>query len=766
MELQDYITPLRRWWWLILASLAIATISAYFATRDLPPVYMARATLLVGTALKSSNATGDDFGASRPLATAYAEIGRREKVAIAVMAKFGLKEMPDYDVNPSVDGQFIDIAVTDINPELAQAVANEIADQLILQTPSSSQSESAEVQAFVAQQIRETQQSIIETKDEIQAKQALLATISSAAALEATKGEIQTLEQRLDALQNNFASLISNTREGATNRLEFFERASLPNPDFPVGPNKLLIVLLAAMGGLVLSVGAAYIIEFLDDTIKSTEEVTRLFPFPTIGFLGELERGKDGTLSVADRPRSSFAETFRSLRTNLEFASVDRPLKTLLVTSAMPGDGKSSTAFNLALIIAQRGKKVVLIDADLRKPKIHTLLGVPNRDGLSDLFLGQVSVQDVIRPWRVDNVFAITSGTPPPNPTELLGSKRMEQILADLQERFDIVIVDGPPFFVADSWVLSSKVNGMLVITQPGHTRRSAARAMVEQIRRVSAPVIGVAINRLNRIATPDSRYTYLSYYYDHENDKRREVSGSKPGLKLPSFFKQPLKQISNGKNGHAKPSAHVRPTAIEAPATADDVQPEEAGVRVEAPVVETTPVGAVTPERESDRSQASLRLLYDLSQELNTPLELTQLLKRILQMTVTSLEAESGSIMILDDAGNPVKAVGIYNDKFTSKIMAQASQVVEHGLTGWVIENKRPVVLENTFEDARWMRGEHDDAPRSVASVPLMSDDRVSGVMTLANGQVGYFTRDDLSMLTAIAVGVSNSIARAREIV
>jgi|GEM_PF-523061 len=764
MELQDYITPLRRWWWLILASVVIATFSAYLATRDLPPVYMARATLLVGTALKSSNATGNEFGATRPLATAYAEIGRREKIAIAVMAKFGLKEMPDYDVNPSVDGQFIDIAVTDTNPELAQAVANEIADQLILQTPSGGESQDAEVQAFVNQQLRETQQSIIETKAEIQAKQASLGTISSAAALEATKGEIQTLEQRLEALQNNFASLMSSTREGATNRLEFFERASLPNPDFPVGPNIRLIILLAAMGGLVLSVGAAYIIEFLDDTIKSTDEVARLFPFPTIGFLGELERGKDGALSVADRPRSSFAETFRSLRTNLEFASVDRPLKTLLVTSAMPGDGKSSVAFNLALIIAQRGRKVALVDADLRKPKIHTLLGVPNRDGLSDLFLGQVSVQDVIRPWRVDNLVAITSGTPPPNPTELLGSKRMEQILAELNGLFDTVIVDGPPFFVADSWVLSSKVDGVLVITQPGHTRKSAARAMVEQIRRVNAPVIGVAINRLNRVATPDSRYTYLSYYYNHENEKisRREYHKRQtlPWFNnlpaLPALFKRTEKQLTNGKNGHTKP------TAIEAPA-AEAETVFEGTDKVENPVVEATPAAV---ERDADRSQASLKLLYDLSQELNTPLELTQLLKRILQMTVTSLEAESGSIMILDDEGNPVKAVGIYNDKFTSKIMAQASQVVEHGLTGWVIENKRPVVLENTFEDVRWMRGEHDNSPRSVASVPLMSDDRVSGVMTLAHGQVGYFTRDDLSMLTAIAVGVSNSIARAREVV
>lgn len=764
MELQDYITPLRRWWWLILASVVIATLSAYLATRDLPPVYMARATLLVGTALKSSNATGDTFGATRPLATAYAEIGRREKIAAAVMSKLGLEEMPDYDVNPSVDGQFIDIAVTDTNPELASAVANEIAEQLILQTPSGDQSQDAEVQAFVNQQLRETQQSIIDTKAEIRAKEASLGSISSASALEATKGEIQTLEQRLEALQTRFASLMSSTREGATNRLEVFEKAALPDIRFPVGPNIRLIILLAAMGGLVLSVGAAYVIEFLDDTIKSTDEVARLFPFPTIGFLGELERGKDGALSVADRPRSSFAETFRSLRTNLEFASVDRPLKTLLVTSAMPGDGKSSTAFNLALIIAQRGKKVVLIDADLRKPKIHTLLGVPNRDGLSDLFLGQVSVQDVIRPWRVDNLSVITSGTPPPNPTELLGSKRMEQILAELNGLFDMVIVDGPPFFVADSWVLSSKMDGVLVITQPGHTRKSAARAMVEQIRRVSAPVIGVAINRLNRVATPDSRYTYLSYYYNHENEKlpkKRELNKGRdiPWLTLPAFLKRPAKQVTNGKNGHAKP------TAIEAPAV--EATPIIAGTDVTEPIApEVTPVGAVAVERDADRSQASLKLLYDLSQELNTPLELTQLLKRILQMTVTSLEAASGSIMILDESGNPVKAVAIHNDKFTSKIMAQASQVVEHGLTGWVIENKRPVVLENTFDDVRWMRGEHDNSPRSVASVPLMSDDRVSGVMTLAHGQVGYFTRDDLSMLTAIAVGISNSIARSREVV
>lgn len=739
MELSDYLTPLRRWWWLILASIIIAMASAFVATRELPPVYMARTTLLVGRALTEANPTEFEFGLGRTLARVYASVAVREPIANAVKSELGLGELPKYTASPTPDGQFLEILVTDASPELAQHVANAIAQQIIKQSPGAV-SQDAERQAFVEAQLEDIRLKIENTTKEIAQAQEKLSSITSAAALDSLQSEIRTLEQRLATLQSNYATLLANTARGASNTLTVFEPAALP--DRPVGPNVTLIILAAGLAGLVLSTGAAYLIEFLDDTLKTSDDVSRLLPYPIVGYIGEIERGRVGLISVVDRPHSVIADAFRSLRTNLEFASVDRQFQVIQITSAAQGEGKSSIALNLALIIAQRGKRVLLLDCDLRRPAVHRLLGMPNHDGLSDLFLGKLNVQDVTRVWRDNKLVAITGGTPPPNPTELLGSKRMDQILAELRESYDVIVLDGPPFFVPDAWVLTSKVDSVLVVAQPGYTRRSVVRAMVEQLKRVHAPVGGVVINRLSAARAGEGRFAYVSYYYYGRagSERRKSVSGKGPfGLQLPAGLRWWPKALSANGN---KPGTES--------AAASAANGHRVAVLPPAPAVPDT-----------ERSRVTLDLLYALSHELASQMDLRELMERILRMTLDSVGGTSGSMIALNDANEPLEGILIYAGKAQVQTPEQLREVVQQGLAGWVIENRRPVKLDNTHEDSRWLRrdwNEGSSTPRSAICVPLMNNDRVVGVLTLVHPDVNYFTRDDLSMVTAIAVGVSFS--------
>jgi capsular exopolysaccharide synthesis family protein len=207
------------------------------------------------------------------------------------------------------------------------------------------------------------------------------------------------------------------------------------------------------------------------------------------------------------------AETFRTLRTNLEFASVDKPLKTILVTSPGTGEGKTTVAINLAAAMAQANKRVILLEGDLRRPRIHQALAMSNQFGLTDVFRGQMDIRDVARYSKVKDMAVITSGSLPPNPAELLGSARMATILARLVETASVVIIDSPPFVVADSTVLSAKVDGVLLVIRPGKTNAEAARAMLAQLNRAGARVVGVVLNRVSR--QNGSYYGY--YHYDSD---------------------------------------------------------------------------------------------------------------------------------------------------------------------------------------------------------------------------------------------------------
>ena len=344
---------------------------------------------------------------------------------------------------------------------------------------------------------------------------------------EASSVDLDRLKTTLNLYQQIYISSINSletlrlSKAQSTPTVMQVETANKPTT--PISPKPVQSALLAAAIGLFVTAGFAFLVEFLDDTLKTPDDIKDLLDTPVIGFIGELKnnpkQGEDSLgVFVAKNPRSPVAEAFRSLRTNLEYSSVDDPARIILVTSSGELEGKSTVAANLAIVEAQSGKNVIIIDADMRRPKVHVQFNKSNRRGLSDVVTGKLRIEDVVKTYdQVENLSIITCGTIPPNPSELLGSERMSQTLKDLEERFDLVIIDTPPMIVSDAQILSGKVDGVIFVVIPGQTRTIAALRPIEELQRIGSHVLGIVANKI-----PKSRdyyyggYNYYSPYSNH----------------------------------------------------------------------------------------------------------------------------------------------------------------------------------------------------------------------------------------------------------
>ncbi|NOX60908.1 MAG: polysaccharide biosynthesis tyrosine autokinase [Chloroflexi bacterium] len=513
MELREYIRPLRKWWWLLLASTLVATIASFIAVSRQPPTYQTRTTLMVGRAIDNPNPTGNEFWLTQQLANTYADIAKREPIRRGVMEALGLDWLPSYTVRVVPNTQLIEITVTDTSPERAQAVADQFAQQLIRQSPTGFDPERRQRQEFIQQQLNDLEIGIQETKDEIARKQEELATLFSARQIADTQAQIKGLENKLNSLQSNYAALLSNTQEGAINTINIIESAALPVT--PVGPNKPITVLLAAIIGFILAAGAAYLMEYLDDTIKNPDDVQQVLELTTLGAVPRLDGiDQKNEVIVLKGKQSPATEAYRILRTNLQFASVDHALSALLVTSPSPDEGKSITVANLAVAMAQAGRRVIVVDTDLHRPRQHRLFNLPNSVGVTTALLTEhPEPDDLLQETGVPGLHVLTSGPLPPNPAELLGSERMKRLLERLQERADILVLDSPPATIlSDAAILSTQADGVLLVLDSGATRREVARRALDALQQVNARVVGVLLNRLP--PRPDGYYYYYYYYY------------------------------------------------------------------------------------------------------------------------------------------------------------------------------------------------------------------------------------------------------------
>jgi len=304
-------------------------------------------------------------------------------------------------------------------------------------------------------------------------------------------------------------------------------------PEFPVRPKKKLNILLGILFGLAIGVAIAFFLEFLDDTIKTGDDIERLkltllgtIPLVRTEHIIRRLKKEGRPFSAADlhrvesrmitrfSPRSPISEAYRSLRTNIQFADVDKPKRVMLMTSTTSKEGKSTTAVNLAVTLAQMGSRVILIDSDLRRPSLHNFFSMDKTYGVTNVLIGSLSFDDVIKHTEVENLDVITSGDIPPNPAELVSSENMKKFIETARSRYDYVILDSPPVIaVTDAAVLSTRVDGTILVVSSGTVSRREVQRAVTLLQNVAAPILGVVVNSLDIKKIYGSYYYYFHYY-------------------------------------------------------------------------------------------------------------------------------------------------------------------------------------------------------------------------------------------------------------
>jgi len=532
MEIKQYATILWRWAWLIVVATVLAAGAAYIASGFQTPIYQATTSILIDQAPDARTSDIVSIMLSEQLTSTYAQLMTKRPVLEEVLERVDVGMGPNslkaaIQVIPTVDTQIIEIKVQHTNPASAAAIANTLVEVF------TQQNEELQASRFAASKENLTNQ-LARLEEQKAHAEGLIEELGNPQT-SSEIDELDRLQNELSGFQASYTALLQSY-EG----LRLAEAKSISNivqiesaiePTSPISPRIMMNTFLAGIVGAVVAGGIVFLIEYLDDTVKSTEEATAILGIPVIGFVAKANSYTEGIPLAAREPRAPIAEAFRGLRSNIQFSAVDHPIKTLLVTSPGPEEGKSTISANLAVVMAHEGRKVLLMDADLRKPRVHKLMGVDNEVGLTDYFVMSTSeLNEKVKTWEYDNLFLVTSGKQPPNPAELLGSTRMTQILKMFKDKFDMVIIDSPPIgAVTDPTILSAKMDAVLLVVEPKKTRMAAARQAVNQLERAGANVIGMVYNNV-----PIKRagyYTgyYSGYYYQYAYAYTNNKNGDDP---------------------------------------------------------------------------------------------------------------------------------------------------------------------------------------------------------------------------------------------
>jgi capsular exopolysaccharide synthesis family protein len=515
MELRRQISVLRSWFWLIALSVVLAGAAAYLVSINLPKVYEGRVTLIVGQSTQATNPDLNQLLASQRLSQTYAELATTSPLLERVLATNGLAvSVDDFRKRVTADAPrdsiLVHLAVEDSDPTRAATLANSLAEEMIAASPAIAGRDS-QVQQFIDEDLAAIQVQIEETQDEIQRLAALPSrSVSDEQRLQALQGRIVTLRQ-------TYATMLTFSSGSGANLLTVVDPGSPPLE--PASPRVLLNTAIAAILGLLVALAIVFLLEHLDDTVKSSEDVEEVAGLSTLGMITKMRGGKERSeiyrVATLMSHLGPVAEAYRSLRTSIEFAGVDAPVRTLLVTSAIPDEGKTTTAANLGVVFAQAGRRTIVLDADFRKPGVHRMFDLPNDRGLSDLLRSEAtSLEDVTQTTEQELLLVITTGPLPPNPAELLGSHRMRTILSRISGSASLVIIDSPPLqAVTDAVLLSSFTDGTLLVIDAGRTHRGAVRHGREALAQAGARVLGVALNRFKERSGGRYRYGYYGTY-------------------------------------------------------------------------------------------------------------------------------------------------------------------------------------------------------------------------------------------------------------
>jgi capsular exopolysaccharide synthesis family protein len=391
-------------------------------------------------------------------------------------------------------------------------------------------------------------------RDETSLKAAL--NQAKAEAVQQNQSAIQysILKQQVETAKTLYTDFLQKTKQADIERHEQSRNVSIAQPatlGWMVGPRRVRTILIALFLSLVLSIGLVYLLDHLDNRIKTVEDVNRYVRLPALGVIPAIEDRaprqllSTGPLSadasgfklaadpsnvtaMADRSGShSVAEAYRALRTSVLLAAAGRPPKTILVTSSQPGEGKTTTTVNTAICLSQLGAKVLLVDADMRRPRVHKAFGIKNRQGLSTYLSSDVRLRDLIQTTSVPNLSVLPSGLVPPNSADLVSSEKMRYLLQKLSNYYDHILVDSPPVHsCTDPVILSRQVEGVILVVHGGKSTREMVTHARQELTNVGAKIFGVVLNNVN-LADNDYQYYYHRYYYGRYKDEQNQLRGA-----------------------------------------------------------------------------------------------------------------------------------------------------------------------------------------------------------------------------------------------
>jgi capsular exopolysaccharide synthesis family protein len=379
------------------------------------------------------------------------------------------------------------------------------------------QAAEAKLQAEIAKVVQSVRNEYLSAQTQ---ERTLAAALESqkrdALALNRTGIEYGVLAREVESDRQIYQSLLQRTNETnisgelKTSNIRIVDAAETPR--YPVSPKKGRNILFALFGGALGAMALAFFLEYLDNKIKSPEEIKNTLGIP---FIGMIPNVRDANVSAAQKPGEGipehFAESFRTIRTNVLFSMPEDGRRCLVVTSTAPGEGKSLVASNLAIALAQAGQRTLIIDGDMRKPRQHDIFGQTQEPGLSNLVVGTSKGSDAIRKTGTANLWVLTAGLLPPNPSELLGSRRFKEVLSQTTTHFDWVIVDSPPVMaVSDSSIAAHAAGGVLFVIGSEQTNRHAAREALDQLAGARSHILGAVLNRVDVGRNP---YYYAHYY-------------------------------------------------------------------------------------------------------------------------------------------------------------------------------------------------------------------------------------------------------------
>jgi tyrosine-protein kinase Etk/Wzc len=366
--------------------------------------------------------------------------------------------------------------------------------------------------------------------------------------LPAKEVELARLERKAKVNEEIYTLLLTRSKEAQISEaseigdIRIVDPAELPEK--PVKPKKRLNALLGLILGLSLGLSMAFVVEYLDDSIKTWDDIKDGIDLPLLGSIPSILESSpiqkyrntremewfslESRLLTHYEPRSPIAESYRNIRTNIQYFDLSREMKTILFTSPNPKEGKSTTVSNLAITLAQQDQKVLLIDCDLRKPILDHIFYQKREPGLTNVLMGQAGISIAVHPTKVDNLSLLSCGSIPPNPSELLSSSRMRDLLTRLKDEYDFILVDSPPVLaVTDASILSTEVSGVILVVRSRTTSPDMVEEARDRLFNVGARVIGVVLNDLDleRHYGKYARYSYSSYYYygGDKSEKRKK---------------------------------------------------------------------------------------------------------------------------------------------------------------------------------------------------------------------------------------------------